>query len=326
MKKSGIAAMAGVALAGVVQAQALVRVDGSSTVYPITEAVAEDFQKARKNAVRVTVGISGTGGGFKKFCRGETDVSDASRPITKKEMDDCKAAGIDYIELPVAYDALTVVIHPKNDWARNMTVAELKAMWEPAAQGRITNWKQVNPAWPDRPLKLYGAGADSGTFEYFTEAINGKARATRGDYTASEDDNVLVQGVSRDLGGLGYFGYAYYIENKAKLGAVAVAATGKPPVAPSLETVVNGTYQPLARPIFIYVNAKAADRPEVKDFVEFYMKNAENLTREVKYVPLPAKAYAYNLDHFAKRARGTKFGGENKVGMTIEELMKLEAR
>ncbi len=319
-------ALAGASASGLAQAQALVKIDGSSTVYPITEAVAEDFQKSKKNAVRVTVGISGTGGGFKKFCRGETDVADASRPITKKEMDDCKAAGIEYLELPVAYDALTVVIHPKNDWAKNMTVAELKAIWEPAAQGKITNWKQVNPAWPDRPLKLYGAGADSGTFEYFTEAINGKSKATRGDYTASEDDNVLVQGVSRDLGGIGYFGFAYYAENKEKLAAVAVAATGKSPVSPSLETVVNGTYQPLARPIFIYVNAKAADRPEVKEFVEYYMKNGEKLTKEVKYVPLPAKAYAYNLDYFAKRAKGTKFGGENKIGMTIEDLMKLEAK
>ena len=321
-------ALSGLAVSSVVHAQTpLVKVDGSSTVYPITEAVAEDFQKSKKNAVRVTVGISGTGGGFKKFCRGETDIADASRPITKKEMEDCKAAGIEYMEFPVAYDALTVVIHPKNDWAKNMTVAELKAIWEPAAQGKITNWKQVNPAWPDRPLKLYGPGADSGTFEYFTEAINGKSKATRGDFTASEDDNVLVQGVSRDLGGLGYFGFAYFIENKDKLAAVSVvAAAGSPAVAPSIETVVNGTYQPLARPIFIYVNAKSADKPEVKEFVEYYMKHGEKLTKEVKYVSLPSKAYTYNLDHFAKRAKGTKFGGENKIGITIEELMKLEAK
>lgn len=320
-------ALAGIAVTGHAQAQTLVKVDGSSTVYPITEAVAEDFQKAKKNSIRVTVGISGTGGGFKKFCRGETDVSDASRPITKKEIEDCKAAGIEFLEMPVAYDALTVVINPKNDWAKTMTVAELKAIWEPLAQGKITSWKQVNPAWPDRPIKLYGPGADSGTFEYFTEAVNGKAKATRGDFTASEDDNVLVQGVSRDVGGLGYFGFAYYIENKDKLAAVSVvAAPGKSAVSPSMETVVNGSYQPLARPIFIYVNAKSADRPEVKEFVEFYMKNAEKLTKEVKYVPLPSKAYAYNLEHFVKRAKGTKFGGENKVGITIEELMKLEAK
>lgn len=327
-KFTAVLALAAVAGSTLVHADVpLVKVDGSSTVYPITEAVAEDFQKSKKNGVRVTVGISGTGGGFKKFCRGETDISDASRPITKKEIEDCKAAGVEFMEFPVAYDALTVVIHPKNDWAKNMTVAELKAIWEPAAQGKITSWKQVNPAWPDRPIKLYGPGADSGTFEYFTEAINGKSKATRGDFTASEDDNVLVQGVSRDVGGLGYFGFAYYIENKDKLAAVSVvAAVGKPPVAPSLQTVVDGSYQPLARPIFIYVNAKSAEKPEVKEFVEYYMKNGEKLTKEVKYVALPAKAYTYNLEHFAKRAKGTKFGGENKVGITIEELMKLEAK
>ena len=331
MKITKCVAVASLALAGVsglARADVpLVKVDGSSTVYPITEAVAEDFQKSKKNSVRVTVGISGTGGGFKKFCRGETDVSNASRPITKKEMEDCKAAGIEYLEMPVAYDALTVVINPKNTWAKTLTVAELKAIWEPAAQGKITNWKQVNPAFPDRPIKLYGPGADSGSFEYFTEAINGKSKSTRGDFTASEDDNVLVQGVSRDVGGLGYFGYAYYTENKDKLSAVAVvAAAGKPAVSPSLETVINGSYQPLARPIFIYINAKSAAKPEVKEFVEYYMKNGEKLTKEMKYISLPAKAYAYNLEHFAKMAKGTKFGGENKVGLTIEELMKLEAK
>ena len=319
--------LAAFSASSLVQAQALVKVDGSSTVYPITEAVAEDFQKSKKNSIRVTVGISGTGGGFKKFCRGETDVSNASRPITKKEIDDCKAAGVEFMEFPVAYDALTVVIHPKNNWAKSMTVAELKAIWEPAAQGKITTWKQVNPAWPDRPIKLYGPGADSGTFEYFTEAINGKSKATRGDFTASEDDNVLVQGVSRDVGGLGYFGFAYFIENKDKLAAVSIVAVpGQAAVAPSLESVINGSYQPLARPIFIYVNVKSADKPEVKEFVEYYMKNGEKLTKEVKYVSLPAKAYAYNMEHFNKRAKGTKFGGENKVGITIEELMKLEAK
>ena len=308
-------------------AQALVKIDGSSTVYPITEAVAEEFQKSKKNSIRVTVGISGTGGGFKKFCRNEIDISNASRPILKKEIDECKTAGIEYIELPVAYDALTVVVNPKNDWIKSMTVAELKTIWEPGAQGKITTWKQVNPAWPDRAIKLFGAGADSGTFDYFTEAINGKSKSSRGDFTASEDDNVLVQGVTRDVGGLGFFGYAYYEENRDKLKAVPIiAAEGKPAVSPSNATVIDGTYQPLARPIFIYVNAKSADKPEVKEFVEFYMKNGAALTKEVKYVPLPAKAYIYNNEHFAKRQKGSKFGGENKVGMTIEELMKLEAK
>ena len=303
-----------------------VKIDGSSTVFPITEAIAEDFQKAKKGKIRVTVGISGTGGGFKKFCRGETDISDASRPILKKEMDDCRAAGVQYIELPVAYDALTVVIHPDNKWAQTLTVVELRKMWEPAAQGKVKTWKQVNPAWPDQPLKLFGPGADSGTFDYFTEAVNGKAKSSRGDFTASEDDNVLVQGVSRDVNALGYFGFAYYVENKDKLRAVRIADKAGQGVEPSFETVINGTYQPLARPIFIYINSKSLERPEVREFVEFYMNNAEALVREVKYVPLPAKAYAYNVEHANKKVLGTKFGGENKVGLTIEQLMQLEAK
>ncbi|MFN0315911.1 MAG: PstS family phosphate ABC transporter substrate-binding protein [Burkholderiales bacterium] len=305
----------------------LVKVDGSSTVFPITEAVAEDFQRATKGKMRVTVGISGTGGGFKKFCRGETDISNASRPILKSEMEICKAAGITYYELPVAYDALTVVMNPQNAFLKTMTVAELKKLWEPAAQGKIMKWKQINPAWPDQPIKLFGAGADSGTFDYFTEAIVGKAKSSRGDFTASEDDNVLVQGVSRDINALGYFGYAYYAENQDKLKAVAVAGTpGKPGVEPSVESVVNGSYQPLSRPIFIYINAKAFERPEVKQFIEYYMTNAPALVSEVKYVALPKKAYDYNLEHLNGKKVGTKFGGENKVGLTIEDLMKLEAK
>ena len=304
-----------------------IKIDGSSTVYPITEAVAEEFQKAKRGKVRVTVGISGTGGGFKKFCRGETDITDASRPIKKSEMEACRKAGIEYIELPVAFDALTVVINPKNTWAKKMTVSDLKKMWEPAAQERITKWNQVNPAWPDAPLKLFGPGADSGTFEYFTEAVVGKAKASRGDFTASEDDNVLVQGVSRDVNALGYFGYAYYAENRERLDAVGIiAAKGKPAVEPSAKTVENGTYQPLSRPIFIYVSAKSAARPEVREFIEFYNKQADTLVREVKYIPLPAKAYAHNLDQLKKMKVGTKFGGEAKVGLTIDELMALEAR
>ncbi|HZR03245.1 MAG TPA: PstS family phosphate ABC transporter substrate-binding protein [Burkholderiales bacterium] len=305
----------------------LVKIDGSSTVFPITEAIAEDFQQSTKGKVRVTVGISGTGGGFKKFCRGETDISNASRPILKSEMDACRAAGVQYYELPVAYDALTVVVNPKNTWVKSLTPADLKKMWEPAAQGKIKTWKQVNPEWPDQPLKLFGPGADSGTFDYFTEATVGKAKSSRGDYTASEDDNVLVQGVSRDINALGYFGFAYYTENKDKLKAVPISpAPGKAAVSPSPETVENGTYQPLSRPIFIYVNAAAFERPEVKQFVEFYMKNADKLVREVKYVPLPAKAYTYNLEHLQKKQLGTKFAGENKVGLTIDELMKMEAK
>jgi len=327
--RSAAAVLAGigaVAIALPVQAQ-LVKIDGSSTVFPITEAVAEDFQRSTKGKVKVTVGISGTGGGFKKFCRGEIDISDASRPILKSEMDACRAAGVQYYELPVAYDALTVVINPRNDWIKTLTPAELKKMWEPGAQNKVKSWKQVNSAWPDQPLKLFGPGADSGTFDYFTEAVNGKSKASRGDYTASEDDNVLVQGVSRDVNALGYFGFAYYIENQDKLKAVPIApAAGKPAVEPSLDNVITGKYQPLARPIFIYVNAKSYERPEVKQLIEYYMKHSDELVREVKYVPLPARAYSHNLEMLTRKELGTKFGGEAQVGLTIEELMKMEAK
>ena len=325
---SAFALVAGAFGSGPAVAQAqTVKVDGSSTVFPITEAVAEDFQKSKKGAVRVTVGISGTGGGFKKFCRGETDISDASRPILKSEMEDCKKNGITYLEMPVAYDALTVVVNPKNTFIKSLTVAELKKMWEPAAQGKVTHWNQVNASWPNAPLKLFGAGADSGTFDYFTEAITGKSKSSRGDFTASEDDNVLVQGVSRDPNALGFFGFAYYVENKDKLKAVPIVEKdGKPAVLPSIENVLNGSYQPLARPIFIYVSQKSLQKPEVKEFVEYYNKHGEKLAREVKYVPLPAKAYAHNLETMTQMKVGTKFGGENKVGLTIEDLMKLEAK
>ncbi len=310
-----------------VQAQSVVKIDGSSTVYPITEGIAEDFQKSKKGAINVTVGISGTGGGFKKFCRGEIDISNASRPILKKEMDDCRAAGIEYYELPIAFDALTVVVNPKNSFLKQISVAELKTMWEPAAQGKVMTWKQVNPEWPDTPLKLFGAGADSGTFDYFTEAINGKSKASRGDFTASEDDNVLVQGVSQDAGAIGYFGYAYYAENQSRLKAVPiVAAPGKPAVGPSEKTVLDGSYQPLSRPIFIYVNAKSMAKPDVKEFVEYYLKNTPRIAKEVKYVPLPDKAYAINLDHLAKGKKGTVFGGEAEVGVTIDALLAREAK
>jgi len=289
--------------------------------------VAEDFQKSKRGAVKVTVGISGTGGGFKKFCRGETDISDASRPILKSEMEDCRKAGIEYVELPVAFDALTVVVNPKNSFIKALTVAELKKMWEPAAQGKITRWNQVNPAWPNAPMKLFGPGADSGTFDYFTEAIVGKAKSSRGDFTASEDDNVLVQGVARDVNALGYFGFAYYVENRDKLKAVPIIEKeGKPAVAPSMESVLKGTYQPLARPIFIYVSTKSLAKPEVKEFVEYYMKNGEKLSKEVKYIPLPASAYRLAWGHVQKGKKGTAFGGVAEVGVTIEELLKREGK
>jgi phosphate transport system substrate-binding protein len=306
--------------------QQVVKVDGSSTVYPITEAVAEEFQKAKKQQVKVTVGISGTGGGFKKFCRGDTDISDASRPILKAEMADCAKAGIEYYELPVAFDAITVVINPKNSFIKQLTIAEMKKMWEPAAQGKVTRWNQVNPQWPDQPMKLFGPGADSGTFDYFTEAVVGKSKSSRGDFTASEDDNVLVQGVARDVNGLGYFGFAYYVENKDKLKAVPIVNDQGQAVAPSMETVEKGTYAPLSRPIFIYVNAKSVGKPEVKEFVEYYMKHGAALAKEVKYVPLPDSAYKTALEHVQKGKKGTVFGGVAEVGVTIEELLRREAK
>ncbi|MBI4984253.1 MAG: PstS family phosphate ABC transporter substrate-binding protein [Rhodocyclales bacterium] len=305
-----------------VRADALVKIDGSSTVFPITEAVAEEFQKAKKNAVKVTVGISGTGGGFKKFCRGETDISGASRPILKKEMDACREAGIKYIELPIAFDALTVVMNPKNAFLKEITVAELKKIWEPAAQGKLVKWNQANPAWPDQNLKLFGPGADSGTFDYFTEATVGKAKSSRGDYTASEDDNVLVQGVARDVGALGYFGFAYYVENKDKLKAVPVVNSKGKATLPSIEAVIDGSYEPLSRPIFIYISAKAVDRPEVKEFVEYYLKHGGALAKEVKYVPLADSDYKHALDNFAKKKTGTAFGGEAEIGVKIADLLK----
>jgi phosphate transport system substrate-binding protein len=307
---------------------ALVKIDGSSTVYPVTEAVAEEFQKAEKNAIKVTVGISGTGGGFKKFCRGETDISDASRPILKSEIDDCAKAGITYYELPVAFDALTVVVHPQNKFLdKGITVEQLKKMWEPGAQGKITRWNQIDPAWPDAPLKLFGAGADSGTFDYFTEAIVGKVKSSRGDFTASEDDNVLVQGVARDVNAIGYFGFAYYVENQSKLKAVPIIPkAGKPAVGPSMESVIDGTYQPLSRPIFIYVNTKSLEKPDVRKFVDYYMTHGGMLAKEVKYVPLPDKAYTMNKEHLAKGKKGTVFGGVAEVGVRIDELMAREAK
>src|ERR687895_192506 len=309
---------------GMVRAQ-IIQIDGSSTVFPVTEAVAEEFQKSKKGKIKVTVGIAGTGGGFKKFCRGETDISDASRPILKQEMESCKAEGIQFVELPVAFDALTVIVNPKNTWSPTMTVAELKKIWEPAAQGKITTWNQVREKWPNAPLKLFGAGADSGTFDYFTEAITGKAKSSRGDFTASEDDNVLVQGVANDVNALGFFGYAYYIENSKKLKAVAID-NGKGAVAPSEKTVLDGSYQPLSRPIYIYVSKKALEKPEVREFTEFYLKNAPKLVKEVKYVPLPDKVYTVGAERVKGGKLGTAFGGSAEVGVTIDDLVKREPK
>lgn len=303
----------------------VVKVDGSSTVYPITEAVAEEFQKSTKGSVRVTVGISGTGGGFKKFCRGETDISDASRPILKEEIELCSANSIKYIELPVAFDALTVVVNNQNTWLNNVTVADLKAMWEPAAQGKITRWNQIRPEWPDLPLALFGAGSDSGTFDYFTEAVVGKAKSSRGDYTGSEDDNVLVQGVASNKSALGYIPYAYYAPHAKKFKAVAID-NGKGGVLPTEENVEKGLYQPLSRPLFIYVKEAALKRVEVKQFVEFYLKQVAKLAQEVQYVALPERAYHVALKRLEAGTVGSIFGGVPEVGISIDALISREAK
>lgn len=311
------------------EAAPLIKIDGSSTVYPITEAVAEEFQKVDKGKTRVTVGISGTGGGFKKFCSGETDISDASRPIKPSEVELCKKNGIKYIELPVAYDGLAVMVNPKNNWVDFMTVKELKKIWEPAAQGKITKWSQVRAGWPGKEIHLFGPGVDSGTFDYFTEAVVGKGGSSRGDYTASEDDNVLVQGIATDSLALGFFGVAYYEHNKDRLKLVPVDdendANGKGPVFPEYDNVVKGTYQPLARPIFIYVSGKSADKPEVKRFVEFYIQNSAALSREVGYIALPEQAYKLAMRRFERRIVGSVFGGHGaQVGVKIEDLLQKE--
>ncbi len=286
--------------------------DGSSTVFPITEAMAEQFRK-ENSGVRLSVGVSGTGGGFKKFCAGETDMSNASRPIKASEVEACRGAGVEFVELAVAYDGLSVVVNKNNSWISEITVEELKRIWEPEAQGKVTRWVDVRPDLPGRPLTLYGAGTDSGTFDYFTEAIVGKEDASRGDYTASEDDNVLVQGVAGDENALGYFGYSYYAENRDKLKALAVVnpQTGRP-VEPTEESIRSGEYSPLSRPLFIYVSRKALDRPEVEAFVQFYLSHPE-IVSQARYVPLSDALYQKMRDRAAARTTGTTFQGTTQL-------------
>lgn len=328
----GLAAVFVVSVAGCRKEEqaGMVQVDGSSTVFPITEAVAEEFQKANPG-MRVVVGVSGTGGGFKKFSASETDISNASRPIRPSEAEACAKAGIEYIELPVAYDGLAVLINPKNTWATDITVKELKRLWEPEAQGKVTRWNQIREGWPDREIHLYGAGVDSGTYDYFTQAIVGKEHSSRGDFTSSEDDNVLVQGIAGDELALGFFGLAYYEENQDKLNLLPVNdeddTNGTGPIAPSLATVMDGTYQPLSRPIFIYVRKDALDRPEVASFIRFYLAHASKLVKEVGYIPLPDRAYTLAQKRVDDRVTGSLFGGKgSQVGVKIEELLEKEAR
>ena len=311
-------------------ASAVVRVDGSSTVFPITEAVAEEYQKENPG-VRITVGISGTGGGFQRFCREETEISDASRPIKPVEMEACRKAGIEVIELPVAFDGLVVVVNPANTWVDRLTIAELKTMWAPEAQKKVTRWNQIRKDWPDRELHLFGPGVDSGTYDYFTEAVVGKEGASRGDFTSSEDDNVLVQGVAGDELALGFFGIAYYEQNRSRLKAVPIvdsdAGGAGQAVAPSVATVMDGTYRPLSRPLFIYVSKAAADQPGVRGFIDYYLTHGDELAAEVGYVPLGDEGYRLARQHFAERVTGSAFEkGGSQVGITIEQLLSRERR
>ena len=276
-----------------------VKIDGSSTVFPITEAVAEEFQKENPK-VKVTVGVSGTGGGFKKFSAGEIDINDASRPIKAEEVAKAKEGGIEFIELPIAYDGLTIVINPKNTFAKSITKTQLKKLWEPGST--VKTWKDLDPSWPANPIKLFGPGSDSGTFDYFTEEIMGKAKSSRSDYTASEDDNALVKGVGGDINALGYFGFSYYIENKSKIAALPVDG-GKGPIEPNDQTIAGATY-PLSRFLFLCVNKRASDRPELDAFVRYYLKNVKALSHAVGYTPLSDALYSEVLKRYESRKTG----------------------
>ncbi len=298
-----------------------INVDGSSTVFPITEAVAEEFGKLTDGKVRVTVGISGTGGGFKKFCNGEIHISDASRPIKPTEVALCAEGGVDYIEIPVAIDGLTVMVNNSNDFVQCMTVEELNTMWAPEAEDNITRWNQVRATWPDEKMELYAPGVDSGTFDYFTETINGGSGASRGDFTASEDDNVLVQGISGSRNGAGYFGYAYYVENQSRMKAVAIDG-GSGCVMPTDATINNGTYAPLSRPLFIYVRKDAASEPHIAEFIRYYLgQEGQKLAAEVGYIPFPQTVYDLSLGKFEQGTAGTVFGGENPMKGSVEEVL-----
>jgi len=302
------------------------KIDGSSTVYPISEALAEEFREQAPDT-RITVGLSGTGGGFKKFVRSELDLTGASRPITASEDSAAKANGVEYFEIPVAYDGLVVVVHPSNDWVKSITVAELKKIWEPSAQGKILRWNQIRPEWPNQEIHLFGAGTESGTFDYFTDAIVGKAKSCRGDYTASEDDNVLVQGVSTDKLSLGFFGYAYFSENQDRLKLLPIDdqddANGKGAITPSAATILDATYQPLSRPLFIYATKKAYDKALGKDFLNFLVEQSPKLVPETGYIPFDAETYKLVKDRLVAGKTGSLFLTlKSTVGVDLKAELK----
>jgi phosphate transport system substrate-binding protein len=309
---------------GVVRLQLpLIKMDGSSTVYPISALVAERFAEVVEGTARLSVGISGTGGGFQKFCRGQVDVQGASRPITTDESTLCQSKGVQFYELPIAYDALSVAVSANNSWVESLSLKDLKRMWEPAAQGKIATWKQVRSEWPDLPLKLYGAGRDSGSFDYFTEAVMGKPRISRTDYTGSEDDNFLVDAIADSRHNLGYVPFAYLEPNRRRLKAVAIDV-GKGPVLPTKEAVLAGQYQPLSRPIFIYVNRRSSIDSAIREFVEYYLTHAPELAELVGYVPFEKEFYPRILGKFHNGRTGTIFEGKSPIGMTIQQFLAVE--
>jgi phosphate transport system substrate-binding protein len=301
----------------------LIKVDGSSTVYPLSTLIAEQFAESAGGAVRVSVGISGTGGGFQKFCQGQIDVQGASRPISADESELCQRHGVKFYELPVGYDALSVVVSTSNSWVESLTLKDLKAMWEPAAHQKIMSWSQIRSEWPAAPLKLFGAGPNSGSFDYFTEAIVGKVKASRADYTGSEDDNVLVDAIAESRLALGYVPFAYLEPNHRRLKAVAIDA-GKGPVLPTKETVVSGRYYPLSRPLFIYVNQRSSIDGAVRQFVERYLTHAPDAVEQARYVPFRREFYPTILSKFQKGRTGTIFEGKSPIGMTIEQFLAVQ--
>jgi phosphate transport system substrate-binding protein len=306
-----------------IQKPGIIRIDGSSTVFPVSDAVVTGFEKANKFA-KVMLGISGTGGGFKKFCNGTIDIANASRPILAKEMAQCKASGIEFIELPFAFDALTVVINPINTWASSLSVDQLKLMWDPTSQSKVMNWQQVDTSFPDLPLGLYGSSSDSGTFDYFSEALNIKSKSTRGDYHVAEEAHETASSVAGDINGIGYLGFADYEDHKQKLKAVEISWKGGEPVSPSINHVLHGSYQPFSRPLMIYVNASSLKKPEVSAFVEFFIQNSKQYVQQVKYVALPDDAYTTLASRVKNQVIGTVFNGQNQIGITIEDLIQLQ--
>lgn len=299
---------------------AQIRIDGSSTVYPLTESIAEEFSRITQGQPKLLLGISGSGGGFRLFCKGLIDIAEASRPISAEEMAICRQAGVRYVELPVAYDAITVVVHPRNTWARTMTLAELARLWDADSEGLVTRWSDLRPDWPEARINLFMPGLNSGTYEYFTQTIVGK-KATRRDLTCSEDDNVLVRGVARDPFALGYFGYAYYLDNADKLAAVAIDCGCDEAVRPSRETVLAGRYRPLSRPLFLYVRDTYLQQPALREFVEFYLARAGSRADELGFFPLPEAIHGRALQRLRDARFGTVFGGKPWTAFTIEEIV-----